>query len=82
MRVACSGGKYPLDAVADDEDDLEAEGGDKRKKAPVVYSDFAFTSKFKTLLKELENIRDEDPTCKHHVSLPFPFVCHRALDLH
>jgi hypothetical protein len=69
MRVACSGGKYPLDAVDEGEDDLEAEDGKKRKTAPVLYSDFAFTSKFKTLLKELENIRDKDPTCKHHVSL-------------
>jgi hypothetical protein len=53
----------------------------KRKTAPVLYSDFAFTSKFKTLLKELENIRDKDPTCKHHVSVRFPFGRHRVLNL-
>jgi SNF2 family DNA or RNA helicase len=80
MRVACSGGKYPLEAVdnededdfeKEDEDDFEKEDAKKRKKATVVYSDFAFTSKFKTLLKELENKRDKDPTCKSHVSSHF-----------
>mmetsp|Transcript_32503 Transcript_32503/g.50396 ORF Transcript_32503/g.50396 Transcript_32503/m.50396 type:complete len:345 (+) Transcript_32503:3065-4099(+) len=67
MRVACSGGAYPLTNVEcqdhqdieDDEEDIQPKG-----KKNVEYSDFAFTCKFKVLLSELERIRDEDPTSK------------------
>jgi hypothetical protein len=73
MRVACSGGTYPLEDINEEEDtdndasDEEMDDEprkDRKKKKEVKYSDYAFTSKFKVLLSELERIRDEDPTCK------------------
>jgi hypothetical protein len=73
MRVACSGGKYPLEDINEEENtdndasDEEMDDEPRKKKKQVIYSDYAFTSKFKVLLSELERIRDEDPTCK--------FVC-------
>ena len=72
LRVACSGGHFPLapEAVLDDgydDDDVEA-GSDAeerpRKKRMQKYSDFAFTSKCMGLLKELEKIRDSEPESK------------------
>ena len=63
LRVSCSGGQYPLDHSDDDDEDDNIEFK-KRTKRQVTYSEFAFTSKFKTLIAELEKIRDEDPTCK------------------
>jgi hypothetical protein len=65
MRVACSGGKYPLDDTedVDNGDDDEAETK-KQKKKVVKYSDFVFKSKFEKLLVELKRNRDEDHTCK------------------
>jgi SNF2 family DNA or RNA helicase len=63
MRVACSGGAYPLNVESKDEDEDEDDQPRKIKKV-VEYSDFALTSKFKVLLSELERIRDEDPTSK------------------
>jgi hypothetical protein len=72
LRVACSGGSYPLPGVDDDEglEDSVEDGENqsrattKKQKKIVRYSDFAFTSKFKVLLSELERIRDKDPSCK------------------
>jgi hypothetical protein len=61
-RIACSGGRYPLEAEnSEDEEDEEVR---RRKRKKTKYSHFAFTSKLKTLIKELERIRDEDPSCK------------------
>ena len=97
MRVACAGGKIPLEAPASEDakeeeaasDDTEMkgeeatkaaaakdkEGGDddssetegtprKREKKEVIYSDFAFTAKVKTLIEELSAARDKDPSSK------------------
>jgi SNF2 family DNA or RNA helicase len=66
MRVACSGGFIPLNdaAVDEDQEEYDNEGDDAPHKKKITYSDFAFTSKFKMLLSELERIRDEDPTSK------------------
>ena len=69
MRVACSGGRYPLDGTTDDAEDNEgsdsdSESGKRSAKKNITYSDYEFTSKFNTLITELERIRDEDPTCK------------------
>ena len=75
MRVACSGGRYPLDNGSDDSEDSDVDDNDElgdeseedQKKKPVKCSDFVFTSKFHTLITELERIRDEDSTCKSTV---------------
>ena len=70
MRVASSGGFFPLtDEVNEenesDDDDVVDDGAKRRGgKNEVKYSDFAFTSKFKVLLSELGRIRDEDSTSK------------------
>ena len=69
MRVACSGGFFPIDGAEDIEVDETTEetneqGGKGRKKKTVKYSTFAFQSKFKVLISELDRIRDEDPTSK------------------
>jgi hypothetical protein len=70
LRVACSGGKYPISGCDDDDNGDVTEADDldqttqKKKKKVVKYSDFAFTSKFIVLLAELERIRDDDPSCK------------------
>lgn len=82
LRVACSGGKYPLedeikgdnsDDDTDTEDDDDEDGQNKKKKAPLpkVYSKFAFTSKFRVLLKELQLIRDTDNSSKSLVFSQF-----------
>jgi hypothetical protein len=72
LRIACAGGRVPLDDVPieteeedeegnnDDEDD-EDEDAPKKKK-PKKFSKFAFTSKLKTLVSELERLRIDDPT--------------------
>ena len=54
MRVACSGGHFPLeaDAVNATEDDTTP-----KKKSSKKYSDFCFTSKFHVLVTELKRVR-------------------------
>lgn len=81
LRVASSGGKYPLyteSTVTGPEDDDEGEeinddtGTDvsrepkkkKKERTKVVYSDFAFQSKFNVLIEILEKIRDTEPEAK------------------
>jgi hypothetical protein len=72
LRVACSGGNYPLSSVDVDGDaegpikdgDEQSKCSTKKQKTIVKYSEFAFTSKFKVLLSELEQIRDKDPSCE------------------
>jgi SNF2-related domain len=76
-RIACSGGHYPMDvegegkadhhaAEEEDDDELDPDKKSKRKKkkAGPVYSEFAFQSKFDTLIDELQTVRDQDPTCE------------------
>jgi hypothetical protein len=76
LRIACAGGRVPLDDVStetekednnDDEDD-EDEDAPKKKK-PKKFSKFAFTSKLKTLVSELERLRTDDPTGTFHLWL-------------
>ena len=76
LRVACSGGNYPLyleDQNQEDDKDTAIMGvntdGDenmekKKTKKNTVYSKFVFKSKFKTLLAELESIKTKEPDCK------------------
>lgn len=73
MRIACSGGFVPQEETANNDqgDGKDDVGEDENKpskksrhKKQIKYGDFAFTSKFKALLTELERIRDEDPTSK------------------
>jgi len=72
LRVACSGGKYPLEEEKrsidedDDDTDMEDDVDQKKKKVPSakLYSEFAFTSKFRVLLEKLETIRDTDASSK------------------
>lgn len=59
LRIACSGGRYPLDSGKPDEDGLDRPRNVVRK-----YSNFVFESKFKILLAKLEKIRDTEPDCK------------------
>lgn len=66
MRIACSGGKVPLmedneNLDTDNDDDDEA---DAKKKKVQKFTDFAFTSKLQTLIKELKNVREKDSTSK------------------
>jgi len=69
LRIACAGGQIPIDpadADADEQNDSDVEDGDtpkKRKKTP-TFSDFVFTSKLKTLVSELERVREKDSTGK------------------
>lgn len=52
--------------ASDDEDEADGEGSAKRvsRKSSVKFSDFAFTSKLKVMIAELEKIRDKDSSCK------------------
>jgi SNF2 family DNA or RNA helicase len=72
LRIACAGGRIPLDDVPieseekdedgnDDDNDEDSEDAPKKKK-PKKFSKFAFTSKLKTLVSELERLRTDDPT--------------------
>lgn len=65
LRVACAGGKYPLPESVGE----KCEDNDKKMK-PVKFSNFAFTSKLRVLLKELERIRDSDPSSKSNLEVP------------
>jgi len=75
LRVACSGGNYPVyleDHNPEDEKDtgitdVNTDGDEnikKKTKKNTVYSKFVFTSKFKTLLAKLESIKTNEPDCK------------------
>jgi hypothetical protein len=68
LRIACAGGRIPLDDDhneteeendSDEDDDIEEKP--KKRKAKKL-SEFAFTSKLKTLVAELERNRIDDPT--------------------
>ena len=43
---------------------MEEDKKERKKPKVPVYSDFVFKSKLNTLIKELQRIRDEDPTAK------------------
>jgi hypothetical protein len=65
LRVASSGGKYPISTgLVTAAVDTDTNNGKCTKKREVVYSDFEFQSKFKVLLEELVKIRDNEPDCK------------------
>jgi hypothetical protein len=64
MRVACAGGKIPLNETAEaDENEGVDEDGDLPMKAKKEkkFSDFAFRSKLDSLVAELELIRTSSP---------------------
>ena len=70
LRVACAGGKYPINTAPQpepvDDDMIEDETTKQRAtKRPKEYSKFIFESKFQCLIEELEEIRDEDPSSKY-----------------
>jgi SNF2 family DNA or RNA helicase len=79
LRTACAGGRIPL-LDADGNEDHHDENGDdaedeeeaprKRKKVQ-KYTEYAYTSKLKKLVSELEHIRDSDPTSKSLVFSQF-----------
>ena len=69
LRVACAGGKYPINTAPQSEpvdDNMADDETTKQKsiKRPKEYSKFIFESKFQYLIEELEKIRDEDPSSK------------------
>jgi SNF2 family DNA or RNA helicase len=70
MRVACSGGRVPLDNTNPEEDDEDESVVQKKKE--IKYSDFCFTAKFNALIQMLKRAKDEDPTSK---SLVFSQHC-------
>lgn len=59
LQTACAGGRMPLDT--DEEEKEDTEDGSRKKKER-KFSGFAFTSKLKTLVVELERTRTIDPT--------------------
>ena len=69
LRIACSGGNYPIDSQKLEEDELEQDKITNRSTKLITYSNFAFQSKFKTLLARLEKIRDTEPDGKFHSSI-------------
>lgn len=70
LRVACAGGAYPLfdeiEKTEENDNGSDDETIPKKgpPKGPKTYSEFVFTSKFKSLIVELEKIRDNDPSSK------------------
>jgi hypothetical protein len=66
LRIACAGGRIPLDDVPTENEDEDGNDDDEddapKKRKPKVFSEFAFTSKVKTLVSELERLRTDDPT--------------------
>ncbi|CAJ1949446.1 unnamed protein product [Cylindrotheca closterium] len=72
LRVACAGGHLPTNpeagVVAEDDGGGEAK---VRKQKEVKYSDFCFTSKLTTLIEQLKQARDTDPTSKSLVFSQF-----------
>jgi len=67
LRVACAGGKVPLEdtAVVEDNEEMDSDEDEPKKGKKVQqFSDFAFTSKLKTLIEELQSVRTKDKTSK------------------
>jgi hypothetical protein len=64
MRVACAGGKIPLNETgeADENEEVDEDGdGPNKIKTEKKFSDFAFRSKLDALVAELELIRTSSP---------------------
>jgi len=66
MRVACAGGRIPLEDTGAEDADDDASNSDMPKKVKKVqkFSAFAFESKLKTLIGELRKVRTNDATSK------------------
>lgn len=72
VRIACAGGRVPLDDhnATETEEHEEAHpeeelgSGNKKKAKSVQFSDFAFKSKVARLISELKDARDKEPACK------------------
>lgn len=75
LRIACSGGRIPLDDPNDkgdgDSDDEGEEGEGKKKAKAITYSKYIFRSKMKKLIALLKDV-GEDPTAKSLVFSQFP----------
>mmetsp|Transcript_23273 Transcript_23273/g.55031 ORF Transcript_23273/g.55031 Transcript_23273/m.55031 type:complete len:1470 (-) Transcript_23273:218-4627(-) len=75
LRIACSGGRYPITSDNLMKEDIldgntsEAVGSNGPEKP--VFSKFVFKSKFKALLAELKKIRDDEPDSKSLVFSQF-----------
>jgi hypothetical protein len=64
MRVACAGGKIPLNETeeADDNEEVDEDAEHPKKvRKEKKFSDFAFRSKLDALVAELELIRTSSP---------------------
>jgi len=60
MRVACAGGRIPIEDTAEGEAEDQEEEPSKKKKTPRKLSDFVFESKLRRLVEELQRVRQED----------------------
>lgn len=77
LQIAMAGGRAPVvskEAItagdSDDEDD-EEQVEKKKKKSTKVFSKYAYTSKFRTLIEELKQVREKDSTSKSLVFSQF-----------
>ena len=74
IRIACAGGRIPLDEPDDKDgaqEDEDEEEADKKKRKEIKYSKFVFKSKFNKLIALLKDAR-QDPTAKSLVFSQFP----------
>jgi len=74
MRIACSGGKYPIDSEERNDEGSECSiptDVDTKRTNRSVYSKFEFKSKLNKLLAELERIKVEEPDSKSLVFSQF-----------
>ena len=53
------------DYEEEEDEEKDEEGKPTKKQKEVKYSKFIFESKFKVLLQELKNARDNDPSCEY-----------------
>ena len=80
LRVACAGGKVPLDDGSHTDGSGDDDEPQTRKKKVQKFSDFVFQSKLQALIKELESVRTKDKTgeilsCRKLLSVPYrPFL--------
>jgi hypothetical protein len=62
LRIACAGGRIALDDDQNEAEEEDDNDDDEEKRKAKKLSEFAFTSKLKTLVAELERNRIDDPT--------------------
>jgi len=89
LRIACAGGHVPIDdgdPAGEGDPEEEQNDGDgaeeadekgttpKKRKKEQAYSKFAFTSKLRALVNELENVRTKDETGKGACLVLFIFL--------